>query len=69
VYAKKPQLYRSLGDKRGEASALTWLSTIFHDRGAGGTASPLLKEGVKLYREIEENSDHPGSVVRRDEYS
>ncbi len=65
MYAKKPQLYRSLGDKRGEAFALTCLSTIFHDRGEEETASALLKEGFKLYREIEENSDHPGSMVRR----
>jgi DNA-binding NarL/FixJ family response regulator len=51
------RLFRSLGDKRGEASALTCLSTIFHDRGERGMATALLKEGVRLYREIGENSD------------
>ena len=49
------RLFRSLGDKRGEASALTCLSTILHDRGEGRKATALLKEGVKLYREIGEN--------------
>ena len=49
------RLFRSLGDKRGEASALTCLSTFFHDRGEGCKATALLKEGVKLYREIGEN--------------
>jgi ATP/maltotriose-dependent transcriptional regulator MalT len=60
------RLSRSLGDKRGEASALTCLSTIFHDRGEGGTATALLKEGVKLYREIGEDSDLTERVVRRE---
>jgi DNA-binding CsgD family transcriptional regulator len=57
------RLFRSLGDKRGEASALTCLSTIFHDRGEGGKATALLKEGVKLYREIGENGNLAGKVV------
>ena len=57
------RLFRSLGDKRGEASALTCLSTIFHDRGEGGKATALLKEGVKLYREIGENGNLAESVV------
>ena len=57
------RLFRSLGDKRGEASALTCLSTIFHDRGEGGKATALLKEGVKLYREIGENGNLAERVV------
>ena len=57
------QLFRSQGDKRGEASALTCLSTIFHDRGEGGKATALLKEGVKLYREIGENGNLAERVV------
>jgi len=57
------RLFRSLGDKRGEASALTCLSTIFHDRGEGGKATALLKEGVKLYREIGENGNLAEKVV------
>jgi serine/threonine protein kinase/tetratricopeptide (TPR) repeat protein len=61
------RLSRSLGDKRGEASALTCLSTIFHDRGEGGMATALLKEGVKFYREIGENDDLTERVVRRGE--
>jgi predicted ATPase/DNA-binding CsgD family transcriptional regulator len=60
------RLYRSLGDKRGEASALTCLRTIFHDRSEGRMATALLKEGVKLYREMGENSDRTESVVRRE---
>jgi len=60
------RLSRSLGDKRGEASALTCLSTIFHDRGEGGMATALLKESVKLYREIGENNDLTERVVRRE---
>ncbi len=57
------RLFRSVGDKRGEASALTCLSTIFHDRGEGGKATALLKEGVKLYREIGENGNLAERVV------
>ena len=57
------RLFRSLGDKRGGASALTCLSTIFHDRSEGEMATALLKEGVKLYRKIAENSDLTESVV------
>ena len=57
------RLFRSLGDKRGEASALTCLSTILHDRGEGGKSTALLKEGVKLYREIRENGNLAEKVV------
>ncbi len=60
------RLFCSLGDKRGTASALTCLSTILHVRGEGGTATALLKEGVKLYREIGENSDLTKRVVRKE---
>jgi DNA-binding CsgD family transcriptional regulator len=60
------QLFRSLGDKRGEASTLTCLSTLFHDRGEGGPATTLLKEDVKLYKELGENSNLTGRVVRRE---
>jgi predicted ATPase/DNA-binding CsgD family transcriptional regulator len=57
------RLFRSLGDKRGEASALTCLSTISLDRGEGGKATALLKEGVKLYREIGENGHLAESMM------
>ena len=60
------RLFRSLGDKRGEASALTCLSTIFHNPGEGGKATALLKEGLKLYREIGENGYFAASVVRKE---
>ncbi len=60
------RLFRSLGDKRSEASALTCLSTNFHERGEGGTATALLKEGVKLYRETGENSELTGRMVRKE---
>ena len=59
------QLFRSLGDKRGEASALTCLSALIHERGEGGTAAALRKEGVRLYREIGENGDLPEIVVMK----
>ena len=57
------RLFRALGDKRGEASALTCLSTISHDRGEGGKATSLLKEGVKLYREIGEKGNLAEGMV------
>ena len=59
------RLFRSVGDKRGEASALTCLSTILHDRGEGGKATALLKAGVKLYREIGENGNLAESMMKK----
>ena len=59
------QLFRSLGDKRGTAAALTCLSTIIHDRGEVGTAAAMLKEGVRLYREIGESGDLTEIVVMK----
>jgi hypothetical protein len=49
-----------------EASALTCLSTIFHDRNEGGTATALLKKCFKLYRETGENSELTERVVSRE---
>jgi predicted ATPase/DNA-binding CsgD family transcriptional regulator/tRNA A-37 threonylcarbamoyl transferase component Bud32 len=64
VSGESLRLYRSPGDRRGEASALTCLSSIFHDRGEGGMATALLGEGVKLYRAIAENNDTVSAVKR-----
>jgi predicted ATPase/DNA-binding CsgD family transcriptional regulator len=50
------RLYRSLGDKRGEASALSCLSAIYHDQGEKGMASSQLRTGVGLYRKFAESS-------------
>jgi DNA-binding NarL/FixJ family response regulator len=61
------RLIRSLGDKRGEAFALSCLSTILHDRGDGAEADALLKESIRLYREIGENSDITGIMVIKEE--
>jgi predicted ATPase/DNA-binding CsgD family transcriptional regulator len=60
------RLFRSLGDKQGEAYALTCLSTIFRDRDEGGTATTPLKEDIELYREIGENRDLTGRVAIRE---
>jgi predicted ATPase/DNA-binding CsgD family transcriptional regulator len=64
VLQESLRLFRSLGDRQGEATALTCLSSIFHDRGEGCKATALLKEGVKLYREIEENGEN-GNLAER----
>jgi tetratricopeptide (TPR) repeat protein len=53
LFGRAAELYRGLGDERGEAAALFWAG-CFHQvvRGDDGTAVPLLERSLELARRV-----------------
>ena len=53
LFQRAAELYRALGDERGEAAALFWAG-CFHQvvRGDDGTAVPLLERSLELARRV-----------------